>query len=70
VARYSPAGAFLCAYDFPAKQTSCPAFGGEDLSQLFVTSATMGMRSPGKGEGCTYQLRVPFVGQPEHQIIL
>ena len=58
------------AYDFLAKLTSCPAFGGQDLSELFVTSATMGLRSPSKGDDCTYRVPIPFVGQREHQIIL
>ena len=58
------------AYDFLAKLTTCPAFGGQDLSELFVTSATIGLRSPSKGDGCTYRMPIPFVGQREHQIIL
>ena len=70
IARYSPNGPFMNAYDFPAKLTSCPAFGGQDLSELFVTSATMGLPSPSKGDGCTYRMPIPFVGQREHQIIL
>ena len=70
IARYSPNGTFMNAYDFPAKLTSCPAFGGQDLSELFVTSATMGLRSPSKGDGCTYRMPIAFVGQREHQIIL
>ncbi len=39
VARYSPKGAFLSAIEFPTGHTSCPAFGGEDFQQLFVTTA-------------------------------
>ena len=70
IARYSPNGPFMNAYDFLAKLTRCPAFGGQDPSQLFVTSATMGLRSPSKGDRRTYRMSIAFVGQREHQIIL
>ena len=70
IARYSTNGTFMNAYDFPATLTSCPAFGGQHLSELFVTSATIGLRSPSKGDGCTYRVPIAFVGQREHQIIL
>ncbi len=58
------------ACDFPAKLMSCPAFSGQAISELFVMSATMGLCTPRKGDGCTYRMRIPFVGQREHQIIL
>ncbi len=68
VARYSPEGSFLQAFDFPARHTSCPAFGGRDLTTLFVTSAREGMRQPGEAEGLTYSTPSGFVGQAEHQV--
>lgn len=43
IACYSPAGRFLRAITFPAPHTSCPAFGGLDLTTLFCTSALEGM---------------------------
>lgn len=39
VACYSPAGEFLRAVTFDAPHTSCPAFGGPDMTTLFVTTA-------------------------------
>lgn len=40
VAAYAPDGAFLQAVETPgALQSSCPAFGGPDLSTLYVTTA-------------------------------
>ena len=40
VACYAPDGAFLRAVETPgAPQSSCPAFGGPDLSTLYVTTA-------------------------------
>lgn len=44
VAAYAPDGQFLRAVACPgAVQTSCPAFGGPDLTTLFVTTAQEGM---------------------------
>jgi sugar lactone lactonase YvrE len=43
VAAYAPDGSFLRAVEFPAPHTSCPAFGGPDLTTLFCTSARQGM---------------------------
>lgn len=39
VACYSPAGDFLREVKVDAPHTSCPAFGGPDLTTLFVTTA-------------------------------
>ena len=43
VAVYSPQGALLREVRFAAPHTSCPAFGGADLTTLFCTSARQGM---------------------------
>lgn len=40
VKRYDPAGALEREINFPARLTSCPAFGGPDLSTLYVTTAS------------------------------
>jgi sugar lactone lactonase YvrE len=39
VACYAPDGRFLSAHSVPTDHSSCPAFGGPDLTTLFVTSA-------------------------------
>lgn len=40
VAAYAPDGRFLRAVETPgATQSSCPAFGGDDMTTLFVTTA-------------------------------
>ncbi len=39
VACYSPDGTFIEAVAFDAASTSCPAFGGDDFTTLFCTSA-------------------------------
>lgn len=40
VKRYDPTGKLERAIQFPVSLTSCPAFGGADLSTLFVTTAS------------------------------
>jgi sugar lactone lactonase YvrE len=39
VAAYGPDGAFLKAIPFDAPHTSCPAFGGPDMTTLYCTTA-------------------------------
>ncbi|MEM6478306.1 MAG: SMP-30/gluconolactonase/LRE family protein [Pseudomonadota bacterium] len=68
VAVYAPDGRFLKAVDVPAKQASCPAFGGADFDQLFVTSAAEGLT--GAVEGRTYVVDSVGRGLPEHQVRL
>lgn len=43
VARHAPDGRFLSAVTVGAPHSSCPAFGGPDLTTLFVTTAREGM---------------------------
>jgi len=69
IAGYRPDGTFIMAHDFPAKQTTCPAFGGDDLTTLFCTSAAVGLPED-DAQGKTYQVKTNITGQPENQIIL
>jgi sugar lactone lactonase YvrE len=74
VACYAPDGAFVQAFDLPAPQPSCPAFGGPDLRTLYVTTARQDMSlaaleaAPLSGQ--TFALDVPATGQAEHRVIL
>ena len=43
VARYDPDGRFMNEVRFPVSQVSCPAFGGPDMTTLFVTTAYEGL---------------------------
>jgi sugar lactone lactonase YvrE len=52
VRRYSPAGELLDQIVMPVSQPSCPGFGGDDLSMLYVTSAWKDM-SPAEYEAQT-----------------
>lgn len=69
VACYSPAGEYLREVKVAAAQTTCPAFGGSDLSTLFVTSASDGLS--GADEGKTFAIKLDgVVGQTEHAVLL
>lgn len=68
VACYDDRGNFLHAISFPAEQTSCPAFGGDGLSTLFVTSAAVGLS--GEADGQTFAVEVETRGQVEHRVVL
>lgn len=68
VAVYDPEGKFFDHVSFPASQISCPAFGGADMSTLFVTSAATGVHEPLAGQ--TFFKITDAVGQAEHQVIL
>jgi sugar lactone lactonase YvrE len=75
VAAYGPDGAFLEAVETPgALQSSCPAFGGPDLTTLYVTTALEHLdaeareRHPASGQVFAF----PNIakGLPEPQVIL
>lgn len=70
VARYAPNGTLLSALEIPAQQTSCPAFGGDGLQTLFVTSAAEGLENPQAVQGQTFAAKTNTRGQAEHRIQL
>jgi len=68
IVRYCLNAQEMAVYEVPAVQASCPAFGGDDLRTLFVTSASIGQK--GEADGQTFQLSTDVVGQQEHAVIL
>ncbi len=68
VAAYDPVGEFIEAFDIPAIQASCPAFGGDDLRTLYCTSAAVGR--DGADDGKTFAIQTSYTGQTEHAVIL
>ncbi len=74
VACYSPEGAFLRAVPFNASQTSCPAFGGDNLTTLYCTSARDSVESrderPSAQHGMTFAADNVAQGLPERQVKL
>lgn len=67
---HAPDGREKLSLSLPARQTTCPAFGGADLSRLFVTTATQNMETPAPDDGLTYAFDLNTAGQPEHRVIL
>lgn len=74
IAVYSPDGTFLRAVEFEALQTSCPAFGGADLTTLYCTSAAVDLNVEAlknhPKNGMTFMSANAGKGQSEHQVIL
>ncbi|CUH22402.1 L-arabinolactonase [Jannaschia seosinensis] len=70
VACHGPDGRFRAAVEIDAAHVTCPAFGGPDLRQLFVTTALQGREPAEPGAGCTWVADVPARGKPETRIIL
>ncbi|MDP5085117.1 MAG: SMP-30/gluconolactonase/LRE family protein [Yoonia sp.] len=68
VAGYDPEGQFIESFSFAGRQTSCPAFGGDDFSTLFCTSAAVGLS--GGDQGKTFCVQTRYTGQAEHRVIL
>ena len=66
--RFRPDGTEDQRIAFPAKQVSCPTFGGDDYTDLYVTTAGGHNRAAnGPGAGCLYRIRAGFRGVPEFQ---
>lgn len=70
VARYLADGRFDRAVEVPGLHSSCPAFGGADLSTLFVTTAREHMDTPDDAQGCVYSTRPGVRGLPEPRVEL
>jgi sugar lactone lactonase YvrE len=71
---YSPQGEHRRSLRVPARQASCPAFVGQDLSRLLVTSAWQGMdeaaRAADPEHGRTFLMEVAAHGRPEPDVKL
>jgi sugar lactone lactonase YvrE len=74
VSCYDPAGQILHQIAVAASRPTCPAFGGSDLSVLYVTSARQGLAPDAEttepDAGKTFAILTTATGQKEHQVIL
>lgn len=74
VACWGPDGRLLREERFPAGRLTCPAFGGDDLATLFVTSAQEGMdageREAEPAAGVTFARPLDVAGRPEPAVVL
>ncbi|WP_226702698.1 SMP-30/gluconolactonase/LRE family protein [Microbulbifer elongatus] len=70
---YSPQGEVLGALRAPVIRTTCPAFGGEDFTDMYVTTAAVGLEDATDApvaNGVTLVYRNAVQGQPEPAVIL
>ncbi len=67
VFRYTPAGELLQKIEIPAKKVPCICFGGDDLRDLYITTALEGgtKADEGEGAGALFRTRVDVAGVPE-----
>lgn len=74
VTSYSPDGTAIRSIAFAASNMTCPAFGGEGLRDLYVTSASQELSDAQLAEqpaaGNTFLVRGVATGQREHRVIL
>lgn len=70
VVRYRPDGTEDRVVEMPVQRPTCPAFGGEGLTRLFVTTARVGLdegalkAQPGAGGVFAMDVDVPGVPEP------
>lgn len=73
VMRFAPDGRLDRVLALPAPQPSCPAFGGSDLSTLYVTSAWLGMaggdRASAPLSGAMFRHELEVRGLPESRFL-
>jgi len=73
VARFAPDGQLERTIPLAAPQPSCPAFGGPDLTTLFVTSAHLGMSAADRAaaplSGALFAQALEIRGLPESRFL-
>ncbi|WP_020654506.1 SMP-30/gluconolactonase/LRE family protein [Massilia niastensis] len=73
VMRFAPDGRLDRVLELDAPQPSCPAFGGPDLSTLYVTSAHLGMtqndRAAAPLSGAVFRQALDVRGLPESRFL-
>ena len=71
VAVYDTDAQLVRTHALPARQPSCPAFGGDDLTVLYVTTAREHLGAEARAaDGMTYRIPTEARGQAEHRVIL
>ncbi|MBI1801005.1 MAG: SMP-30/gluconolactonase/LRE family protein [Chloroflexi bacterium] len=65
--RYTPAGAVERRIAFPARKVSSLTFGGDDLTDMYITTACVGKSraEEGAGAGALFHLNLGIRGLPE-----
>jgi len=64
--RYAPDGSEAMRVPFPAKKVSCVTFGGDDYTDMYVTTAGGDNKAEeGEGAGALYRINLGIHGVPE-----
>ena len=66
IKRFSPAGELLEEIELPVAKTTCVAFGGSDMKDLFVTSGG-GEEDADTEDGTIYHFRADVAGMPKYR---
>ncbi|MCL6558248.1 MAG: SMP-30/gluconolactonase/LRE family protein [Firmicutes bacterium] len=68
IKRFTPDGKEVLEVVFPAKKITSMTFGGDDYTELYVTSAALDgtPEEEGKGAGALFRLKPGVRGLPEH----
>lgn len=67
VCHFKPDGTFIEKIDLPANQITSLIFAGEDLTDLYITSAGAHQKpDTGKHAGALFHVRTNVQGRPEH----
>ena len=72
VVRFSPAGELVGEVHLPALRVSCPAFGGKDMDELFITTAALDEddlegRKRYADNGSIFRIKVGVKGLPKYR---
>lgn len=74
VIRYAPDGSIDQTIELPVSNVTCPAFGGDDLKTLFITSARQGLSPEQLAEqphaGSLFMVRADVAGLKETPVLL
>jgi sugar lactone lactonase YvrE len=73
ITRYDPDGKVERVIQLPVQRPTSCAFGGEDLSQLYITSAWTGLHEIDRREqpyaGDLFRIQTEFTGLPENEYL-
>ena len=70
IVRFSPDGELVGEVHLPALRVSCPAFGGKNMDELFITTAALDEddvegRKKYVENGCIFRIKVGVKGLPK-----
>ena len=72
VERHAPDGKVIGRIDLPCAHVTKPAFGGEDLTTLYITTAWAGLSPEDRAAqplaGGLFRAEAPVAGLPQHEI--